>query len=229
MQYIERYIKTLSKNVEIDERDSGSKYYILDSIFKIRVSNHVTPLGMIKSDLNIISLYNSPHFLVFHDGTLTPLVKTRQEVKNMIAVKYECKSILTLSKDAIKSYTIAKEKAKKEMEKVQKEERVVSPTELPTMKVKMLMSRNLNRSYDALPKYLTADNWCEICAALGQWHVFRTLKHEVKVAIKNAYETKKYTPEQVYHLIQSIEDNKHTRKAMDVIADYKPISILTKN
>lgn len=225
MQYIERYIKTLSKNVEIDERDSGSKYYILDGIFKIRVSNHVTPLGMIKSDLNIVSLYNSPHFLVFHDGTLTPLVKTRKEVKNMIAVKYECKSILTLSKDAIKNYTIAKKKAEKETEKVQKEESVVSPT----MKVKMLMSRNLNRSYDALPKYLTADNWCEIGAALGQWHAFRTLKHEVKVAIKKAYETKKYTPEQVYHLVQSIEDNKHTRKAMDVIAEYKPISILTKN
>lgn len=225
MQYIERYIKTLSKNIEIDERDSGSKYYILDGIFKIRVSNHVTPLGMIKSDLNIISLYNSPHFLVFHDGTLTPLVKTRQEVKNMIAVKYECKSILTLSKDAIKNYTIAKEKAKKEAEKAEKKETI----EHPATKVKMLMSRNLNRSYDALPKYLTADNWCEIGAALGQWHVFRTLKHEVKVAIKKAYETKKYTPEQVYHLIQSIEDNKHTKKAMDVIAEYKPISILTKN
>lgn len=225
MQYIERYIKTLSKNIEIDERDSGSKYYILDGIFKIRVSNHVTPLGMIKSDLNIVSLYNSPHFLVFHDGTLTPLVKTRQEVKNMIAVKYECKSILTLSKDAIKNYTIAKEKAKKEAEKAEKKETI----EHPATKVKMLMSRNLNRSYDALPKYLTADNWCEIGAALGQWHVFRTLKHEVKVAIKKAYETKKYTPEQVYHLIQSIEDNKHTKKAMDVIAEYKPISILTKN
>lgn len=225
MQYIERYIKTLSKNIEIDERDSGSKYYILDGIFKIRVSNHVTPLGMIKSDLNIISLYNSPHFLVFHDGTLTPLVKTRQEVKNMIAVKYECKSILTLSKDAIKNYTIAKEKAKKEAEKAEKKETI----EHPATKVKMLMSRNLNRSYDALPKYLTADNWCEIGAALGQWHVFRTLKHEVKVAIKKAYETKKYTPEQVYHLIQSIEDNKHTKNAMDVIAEYKPISILTKN
>ena len=227
MQYIERYINTLSKNVEFYERESGSTYYILDGIFKIRVSNHVSPIGTIKSDLNVISLYNSPHFLVFHDGTLTPLVKTRKEVKNMIAVKYECKSILTLSKDAIKTSTIAKEKAKKEAEKAKKEGSVVSPTELPAMKIKMLMSKNLNRSYDALPKYLTADNWCEIGAALGQWHAFRTLKHEVKVAIKKTYETKKYTPEQVYHLIQSIEDNKHTKKAMDVIAEYKPISILT--
>lgn len=227
MQYIERYIKTLSKNVEFYERESGSTYYILDGIFKIRVSNHVSPIGTIKSDLNIISLYNSPHFLVFHDGTLTPLVKTRKEVKNMIAIKYECKSILTLSKDAIKTSTIAKKKAKKEAEKAKKEGSVVSPTELPSMKLKMLMSRNLNRSYDALPKYLTADNWCTIGAALGQWHAFRTLNHEVKVSIKKTYETKKYTPEQVYHLIQSIEDNKHTKKAMDVIAEYKPISILT--
>lgn len=223
MQYIERYIKTLSKNVEFYERESGSTYYILDGIFKIRVSNHVSPIGTIKSDLNIISLYNSPHFLVFHDGTLTPLVKTRKEVKNMIAIKYECKSILTLSKDAIKTSTIAKEKAKKEAEKAKKEETI----EHPPMKLKMLMSRNLNRSYDALPKYLTADNWCEIGAALGQWRAFRTLNHEVKVAIKKTYETKKYTPEQVYHLIQSIEDNKHTKTAMDVIAEYKPISILT--
>lgn len=91
MQYIRRFIKTLSKDIVTDIQDrSESEYYILDGGFKIRLSNHIQPVvsnhGSI--NVNVVSIFDKPDFIVQYGGSLNLMTMTRKDVKDYIKICY---------------------------------------------------------------------------------------------------------------------------------------------
>lgn len=94
MRYIERYIKTLTDNIIVNEskvKNSKSKYYILNNGFKIRLSDHLSPLPtkMQKCALNIIQDFNNKEaFIVTINMQPMPIIMDRKQVKQYIEVLY---------------------------------------------------------------------------------------------------------------------------------------------
>lgn len=90
MKYLEKYICSLSKNVEIiRSKSSYSTYIILDDGFKIRLSDHIPNHIHDSVKMDIISIFNREDFLFFMGESHIPVVKNRNDIKNHIKITYE--------------------------------------------------------------------------------------------------------------------------------------------
>lgn len=90
MKYIKQFIKTLSDKVEIKENEkSNSTYCIIDDTFVVRLSDHLSPSDARTGiNVNVVSIWKNPNFLVIYRNTLNPMLMDRKEVKTYIKICY---------------------------------------------------------------------------------------------------------------------------------------------
>ena len=90
MKYIKQFIKTLSDKVEIKENEkSNSTYCIIDNTFVVRLSDHLSPSDARTGiNVNVVSIWKNPDFLVIYKNTLNPMLMDRKEVKTYIKFCY---------------------------------------------------------------------------------------------------------------------------------------------
>jgi hypothetical protein len=90
MKYIKQFIKTLSDKVEIKENEkSNSTYCIIDDTFVVRLSDHLSPSDARTGiNINVVSIWKNPNFVVIYRNTLNPMLMDRKEVKAYIAFCY---------------------------------------------------------------------------------------------------------------------------------------------
>lgn len=94
MEYIKRFIKKLSDNVQEKKSDySSSTYYRLgdDKIkpFVIRCSDHLAPINKNINNLDIIKAFGNDNFVVLCTKYKVPMIKNRKEVKDFIKFSYD--------------------------------------------------------------------------------------------------------------------------------------------
>lgn len=88
MRYVKQFVRTLSHNVEVKEDDkSSSVYCVIDDTFVVRLSDHLSPSDARTGiNVNVVSIWRKPDFLVTYKNTLNPMVMNRKEVKAYIRV-----------------------------------------------------------------------------------------------------------------------------------------------
>ena len=98
MRYIEQYIKKLCPKVVVtNSKTTESKYYHMGYNFVVRLSEHIG--GFEKNCISIVKSANAEDFIVIIDKSLYPLIKSRNEVKEMIKSLYEYTKVMTLEND----------------------------------------------------------------------------------------------------------------------------------
>lgn len=91
MKYIERFICSLSNDVDVKRsKVSNSVYITLDGGFKIRLSDHQSQVPVNSSiKMEILSIFKNDDFLFFMGDSHIPVVKNRKELKYHIKITYE--------------------------------------------------------------------------------------------------------------------------------------------
>ena len=97
MKYIGQYIRQICPEVEVvKSKTTESVYYRMGNGFIVRLSEHIG--SFCKSGISIVKSFNTNDFIVTVENNPFPLIKCRNEVKEMIKVLYEYHKLSYITK-----------------------------------------------------------------------------------------------------------------------------------
>lgn len=223
MKYLERYIKTLSDNVEVvcNTEKSSSKYFIIDG-FDIRLSDHRSPIeGIAKpKQLDIIQAYKSDIFIVYFRDTNRPMLKDRKDLKTFIRNAYDMHCLMNEKHEGEKKWEKAKKKenVKKICDKVlTKNENVAfeSPKRMEWKPERYKVESMIQKHTEALSRKLEAN---KAFTYVGCLKSFKKLRKESRTLFRELYESNDVFADD---LLRSVADNDGSNEAENIVGCFR--------
>lgn len=199
MKYLQRYIKTLSENV-VEKKcieTSNSTYYTVDGGFRIRLSDHFSPVS-VSSELHveIIQIFDSEDFIVLYKNFKSPMKKNRKEVKEFLKFAFDVYRMGRMVSEQSRekaSKNIDDEKIKEERDKIYKK------LKKEWKKYDSLINDILSKC----PSFVKMKKWVNIGSIFGTLSLGR-LSNEVKKVLKSYFESKKITGKEILEIIYNL-------------------------
>lgn len=198
MKYIKQFIKTLSDKVEIKENEkSNSTYCIIDDTFVVRLSDHLSPSDARTGiNVNVVSIWKNPNFLVIYKNTLNPMLMDRKEVKTYIKICYNNWQLDNITNKSRDKWIKATGRLTGE------DKYVYGMTErYPTIKV--------------------YKDWKQLHSTLGSVGRFKPITKDVRRVFEIYFSEGKIDGEDILHLIyESINGTTNKNQAIDIVEKY---------
>lgn len=199
MKYLQRYIKTLSENV-VEKKcieTSNSTYYTLDGGFKVRLSDHFSPVSVSSElHLEIIQIFDSEDFILLYRNFRSPMKKNRKEAKEFLKFAFD---IYRMGKMASEQ---SREKASKNVddEKIKEEhDKIYKKLKKEWKKYNVLLDDILAK----YPSFAKMKKWSNVGSIFGVLSLGK-LSNEVKKVLRDYFENNKLTGKEVLEVIYNL-------------------------
>lgn len=199
MKYLQRYIKTLSENV-VEKKcieTSNSTYYTLDGGFKVRLSDHFSPVSVSSElHLEIIQIFDSEDFIILYRNFRSPMKKNRKEAKEFLKFAF----------DVYRMGKMASEQSRDKVVKIASDadRKKLCDDVIKTVEKKWkTYTIEINAIFEKHPNLLPMKKWSRYGSVLGMLSMGNATK-EAKEVFRNYFETKKLDNKELLEVIYNI-------------------------